>query len=157
VGIVWRGNQRPKPYPERSIDAAPFARALDVPGITFVSLQLDTRPDELAALGGDVLDIGRSIRDVADTAAIIAGLGLVISIDTGVAHIAGAVDMPVWTLIGFAPDWRWLLKRDDSPWYPTMRLFRQLERGAWEPVLAVVRSELGLMAQRHCAKPSGAV
>ena len=75
-----------------------------------------------------------------------AELDLVIAVDTAVAHLAGALAKPVWTLLPFAPDWRWLLDREDTPWYPTMRLFRQKSRGQWQPVIARVAEELGRLA-----------
>jgi ADP-heptose:LPS heptosyltransferase len=73
---------------------------------------------------------------------------LIIAVDTAVAHLAGALAKPVWTLIPFAPDWRWLREREDTPWYPTMRLFRQKTRGQWQPVIARVAEELGRLASR---------
>jgi ADP-heptose:LPS heptosyltransferase len=83
-------------------------------------------------------DLGEELRDFADTAAVIANLDLVVSVDTAVAHLAGALGRPAWTLLKFAPDWRWLLARDDSPWYPTMRLFRQQKPADWNPTIEEV-------------------
>ena len=82
------------------------------------------------------------INDFSDTAALMESLDLVIAIDTAVAHLAGAIGKPVWTLIPFAPDWRWMLNREDSPWYPTMRLFRQPSPGNWQSVIAKIVEEL---------------
>ena len=84
----------------------------------------------------------RSLKSYADTAALIANLDLVISVDTSVAHLAGALAKPVWILLPFIPDWRWLLDRDDSPWYPTARLFRQDETRGWDSVMARVHAAL---------------
>jgi ADP-heptose:LPS heptosyltransferase len=78
-----------------------------------------------------LIDLRKDLKDFADTAALIANLDLIIAVDTAVVHLAGAMGKPVWVLVPFVPDWRWLLNRDDSPWYPTMRLFRQRKLGDW--------------------------
>jgi ADP-heptose:LPS heptosyltransferase len=88
------------------------------------------------------VDYMKEIKDFSDTAGIIMNLDLIISVDTAVAHLAGAVGKPVWTLLPFAPDWRWMLNRDDSPWYPTMRLFRQPSPGDWKSVINHVLQEV---------------
>ena len=93
----------------------------------------------------NLYDVRNKISDFADTAGIIANLDLVITVDTAVAHLAGALGKPVWVLLAFAADWRWLLDRDDSPWYPTMRLFRQKKPGDWESVIANVAEALRVM------------
>ena len=93
-----------------------------------------------------MLDIGRDFDDFADTAAAVALVDLVISVDTSVAHLAGALGKPVWVLLPFCPDWRWLIERDDSPWYPSARLFRQPRIGDWDAVTAQVARELALTA-----------
>ena len=85
---------------------------------------------------------GNAFVATADTAAAVSNLDLVVSVDTSVAHIAGALGWPIWTLLPFVPDWRWLLERDDSPWYPTMQLFRQSERNDWKTVIERLRTEL---------------
>ena len=90
----------------------------------------------------NLVDFTEDIRDFSDTAAFIENLDLVISVDTAVAHLAGALGKPVWTLIPFAPDWRWMLNREDSPWYPTMRLFRQPSPGDWGTVMENVSRAL---------------
>jgi len=89
-----------------------------------------------------VVDLRDELQDFADTAAIVANLDLVITVDTAVAHLAGALGKPVWILVSNAPDWRWFLDREDSPWYPTARLFRQSAHGNWQEVLARVEREL---------------
>ena len=119
---------------------------IDVPGLSVVSLQKDPRPEELAALrraNAHLLDASPFLDDFADTAAAIAALDLVLCVDTSVAHAAGAMGAKVWTLIAFSPDWRWLLDRDDTPWYPSMRLWRQPHMGNWGAVMADVRTALG--------------
>jgi len=110
---------------------------LGVEGVTFYNLQLGNE-----AKPAGLIDHTATIRDFSDSAAFIQQLDLVISADTAVAHLAGAVGKPVWTLLPFAPDWRWLLDRDDSPWYPTMRLFRKAPLEPWPPLIERVRSEL---------------
>jgi ADP-heptose:LPS heptosyltransferase len=90
----------------------------------------------------------RELTDFADTAALMIHLDLVISVDTSVAHLAGALGRPAWVLLPYAPDWRWMLERNDSPWYPNMRLFRQQRRGEWLPVLEKVREALVSLAKR---------
>jgi hypothetical protein len=110
---------------------------------TYVSLQQDVRADDAPALrGSDILHFGKELKTYADTAALIANLDLVISVDTSVAHLAGALAKPLWILLPFIPDWRWLLDRDDSPWYPTARLFRQDETRGWDGVTARVHAAL---------------
>jgi hypothetical protein len=118
---------------------------------TFVSLLKDVRADDAPVLqGSDVLDFGKELKTFADTAALIANLDLVISVDTSVAHLAGALAKPLWLLVPFTPDWRWLLDRDDSPWYPTARLFRQDETRRWDSVMARVTAALdGYLRRRE--------
>ena len=98
------------------------------------SLQKGERSTELAASGMAATDLGIMLNDFADTAAAIARLDLVITVDTSVAHLAGALGKPTWVLLPLVPDWRWLLMRDDTPWYPNMRLFRQQQAGDWVAV-----------------------
>lgn len=146
VGVAWRGSPDHPNDRSRSIAAGQFARILSVSGLAVVSLQIDARAEELDALGVAAFDAGPQLGDFADTAALIANLDLVISVDTALAHLAGALGAPAWTLIGFAPDWRWLLGREDSPWYPSMRLFRQPQLGDWDSVTAAVRDALARRA-----------
>jgi ADP-heptose:LPS heptosyltransferase len=116
---------------------------LDV-AATFVSLQKDTRlgDETVLAKRSDIVKLGPLLESFADTAALISQLDLVISVDTSVAHLAGALGRPVWILLPFVPDWRWLLDRDDSPWYPTARLFRQTDARDWHGVVDQVRIAL---------------
>jgi tetratricopeptide (TPR) repeat protein len=151
VGLVWAGNPRADQASSnaidqrRSLDALSFAPLLRTPGVTFVSLQLgeSTRP-QIAGLPAAVrpCDPMDDVRDFADTAAIVENLDLVITVDTSMAHLAGALGKPVWVLSRYAACWRWFKDRDDSPWYPTARVFRQAERDAWESVLRRVEQAL---------------
>ncbi len=142
VGLVWSGRDRPDPG--RSMALAQLAPLLDLPGVQFVSLQKDVRDSDEAALRArpGLLHLGQALADFADTAAVVEQLDLVISIDTAAAHLAGALGKPVWILLPFLADWRWLLDRDDSPWYPTARLFRQDGPQRWDAVVARVRDAL---------------
>jgi tetratricopeptide (TPR) repeat protein len=149
IGVVWAGNPDHENDHNRSI---PFAHMLPLFGdrqVHFYSLQVGERTADLqAAADADVTDLSGRLGDFGDTAGAIEALDLVISADTAVAHLAGALGKPVWLLLPYVPDWRWLLDRDDSPWYPTMRLFRQARRGDWDEVVARVGRELGLIVRR---------
>lgn len=137
VGVVWAGNPRHEDDHNRSIKLSAFARLLTLPEVTFYSLQKERT--DLQAIdtqeGIDLIDTGPDLTDFADTAALIVNLDLIISVDTAVAHLAGAMGKPVWLLLPFAPDWRWMLERKDTPWYQTMRIFRQSRFGDWDGVL----------------------
>jgi tetratricopeptide (TPR) repeat protein len=134
VGLAWAGNPAHRNDRNRSMSVADMQPLVAAKGCRFFSLQKDRAAPEWM----EPLPLG----DFQETARAIAALDLVISVDTAVAHLAGAMAKPVWTLLPFAPDWRWMLHRDDSPWYPTMRLFRQAERGNWQNVIDSVRQEL---------------
>jgi ADP-heptose:LPS heptosyltransferase len=116
--------------------------------VDFVSLQFDRGIEQIAQLPGrqPIRDASCDIHDFADTAALVSQLDLVIAVDTAVAHLAGALGKPVWVLLPLAPDWRWMLGRKDSPWYPTMRLFRQQRAMEWDPVIVQVRKQLQIFA-----------
>jgi tetratricopeptide (TPR) repeat protein len=143
VGLVWSGNPNHNNDRNRSLPLRLFTRLLDLDA-QFVSLQKDPRPDDLAQLREhpEIVDPAPDIADFTDTAALIACLDLVIAVDTSVAHLAAALGCATWILLPYLPDWRWLLDRDDSPWYPTARLFRQTETRDYADVIARVRSEL---------------
>jgi thioredoxin-like negative regulator of GroEL len=142
VGLAWRGSPEHVNDRNRSLAAARLAPALDAPGLSLVSLQKDARPDELAALGPDVFDAGPNLVDIAETAAVIANLDLVLTVDSAVAHLAGAVGARTLVMVPFSPDWRWLLGRVDSPWYPSLRLFRQPAPGDWTGAIAAAGEAL---------------
>ncbi len=143
IGLAWSGNPQHQRDAERSIAFARLSPLFDVTA-SFVSLQRDVRAGDQAALKAriGILNLGPSLENFADAAALVANLDLVITVDTGVAHLAAALGRPVWMLLPFVPDWRWLLDRDDTPWYPTMRLFRQSARGDWDNVIARVAMAL---------------
>jgi ADP-heptose:LPS heptosyltransferase len=122
----------------RSMRLQAFAPLLDAGGASFVSLQKGEDAGELDAAQWSILDLMDECGDLLDTAALIEQLDLVVSIDTSVAHLAGALGKPVWLLTRGESAWQWMLERDDSPWYPTMRIFRQPQGGNWHDVMANV-------------------
>jgi tetratricopeptide (TPR) repeat protein len=145
VGLVWQGNPRQARDIVRSCPLEKLLPLLEIPGIHVCSLQADTvGRSQLAAspAAGRLPDVGRLLKDFADTAAVLQRLDLLITVDTAIAHLAGALGRPVWTLLCHTPDWRWHLDRSDSPWYPTMRLFRQPEWGDWQSVVEQIRTAL---------------
>jgi tetratricopeptide (TPR) repeat protein len=144
VGLVWAGDAKHGNDRHRSMPLAALRPLLELTGFRFVALQKALRPGDATLLEAmpDVLHIGDRLADFSDTAAIIAELDLVITVDTAVAHLAGALGKPVWILLPFSPDWRWLLDRDDSPWYPTARLFRQSIIGDWANPVDRIRQAL---------------
>jgi tetratricopeptide (TPR) repeat protein len=143
VGLVWSGIATHTNDHNRSSSLRTLSRLLDVDA-TFVSLQKDPRPEDAAVLRArsDIIDLTADLTDFTETAALVSCLDLVITVDTSVAHLAGALGRPTWILLPYTPDYRWLLDRDDSPWYPSVRLFRQTETREYETVLDRVRTEL---------------
>ncbi len=146
VGLVWSGNPNLPRNAARSIDPALLAPLMAIPGLSFVSLQKGGAPGPAG-----LVDWTGELNDMADTAALVHNLDLVISVDSAVAHLAGALGRPVWLLNRLDACWRWLDGRDDSPWYPTMSLFRQREAGAWGDVLQRVAAGLHEWADRKAA------
>ena len=155
VGLVWAGGARHANDKLRSISLKELVPLLQAAACDFFSLQAGPRAADLAALpaGISVTDIGSRVRDFADTAAVMGQLDLIISADTATLHLAGALARPVWALLPYAPDWRWLLQREDSPWYPTMRLFRQPTPGDWQGVLQRVAAELAKLVAGSSGNP----
>ncbi|KAA0684098.1 tetratricopeptide repeat protein [Roseomonas genomospecies 6] len=151
VGLVWAGNPHFAGDRERSPGLAALAPLLDVPGCRFFGLQLGPGHDELArrAMPPSFTDLAPEIRDFADTAAVMASLDLVVSSCTAPAHLAGALGVPLWVLLSHVPDWRWLLDRPDSPWYPSARLFRQPRPGDWAAVAAEAAAALTARVAVH--------
>ncbi len=151
VGLAWAGNPEHVRDRQRSVPLAALEPLGDVKGVRFFSLQRGTAAQE--AMGGtgrlELTEIEKHCSDMADTAASIMAMDLVISVDTSIAHLAGALGKPVWVLLAYIPDWRWMLGREDSPWYPTARLFRQPSPGQWEPVVRSLTSELRTLVRQH--------
>lgn len=141
VGLVWSGNPKHTNDAQRSMPVAQLAPLTDVPGVRFYSLQVGGRLDHPDRPSG-LVDLAPALNDFTETAAALAHLDLLITVDTSVAHLAGALGRPVWLLLALDCDWRWMLKRGDSPWYPTARLFRQPTPGDWTPVIAEIAAAL---------------
>jgi tetratricopeptide (TPR) repeat protein len=149
VGLVWSGNPNHMNDHNRSVPLGILSELFDL-DVTLVSLQKDPSEDDRALLSrSEVIDLTDPLIDFTETSALLSCLDLVISVDTSVAHLAGAMGRPVWTLLPYRPDDRWMLDRDDSPWYPTMRLFRQDARRSYAEVIARVRAELEAMIAKR--------
>lgn len=144
IGIVWACHSANETWHIRSTVLSNFLPLAERPQVTLYSLQKDADPNELdlPKHQGRIVNLASDIRDFADTAAMIQNLDLVITVDTAVAHLAGLLKKPTWVLIPYEYDWRWLRERTDSPWYPTLRLFRQPRRGDWESVFGQVAAAL---------------
>jgi tetratricopeptide (TPR) repeat protein len=152
VGIAWQGEPTQGSDRWRSFPLAQFAPLAALPGVRLISLQVGPGTEQLAALGGrfPVIELpGRLGSDFDETAAIASQLDLVIAPDTAVAHLAGGLGVPVWVPLGFACDWRWLAGREDSPWYPTLRLFRQTHVHDWEGAFDRMAGELRAILSRR--------
>jgi hypothetical protein len=155
VGIAWHG--RPGFYgpDRRSISLEHFGTLARVPDVRLLSVQKGAGAEELATIGGsfEVIDLGPSLDNSGgaflDTAAVMMNLDLVITSDTSIAHLAGALGVPVWVALRANADWRWMLDRSDSPWYPTMRLFRQTLRDVWDDVFERMADALGEIRPRR--------
>ncbi len=150
VGLVWRGGAKHKNDLQRSIDPSTFA-ALLAADVHWISLQKELPDGDAAALAQlpHVEGCGEQLQDFADTAALIDVLDLIIAVDTSVAHLAGAMGKQVWILLPYNADWRWLLDRSDSPWYPRARLFRQDGTRSWDKVMIHVRGALDEFVRSH--------
>jgi len=150
VGLVWAGKSSHVNDERRSLSLQCLAPLADLPGIQLYGLQKGDAAKQDDGIGPRILslNLGQHFEDFTDTAGVIQNLDLVISVDTSVAHLAAAMGKPVWTILPFAPDWRWMLKREDSPWYPTMKIFRQPEPGDWESVIDQVKDDLQTLASR---------
>ena len=144
VGLAWTGRPTHPNDRRRSIPLARLAPLAAASRASFVSLQKPMPPADLAAMVQfpGFADLSADLADFGETAAVIANLDLIVTVDTAIGHLAGAMAKPVWIMLPKASDWRWLLERSDSPWYPTARLFRQQTPGAWDPVIAAVTAAL---------------
>jgi tetratricopeptide (TPR) repeat protein len=154
IGLVWAGNPEHVNDTRRSLDLNLLAPLFSVPGTSFASLQFGPRRADLKKLKGKsaIEDLGAQFEDFTDTAAAVSALDLVITVDTSVAHLAGALGKPVWLLLPWVTDWRWLLQREDNPWYPTMRLFRQRQGEDWSTILPRIAQELAAVATGDAAR-----
>lgn len=144
VGIVWQGNPKFYGDRQRSIPLVRFAPLADVPGVELFSFQKGAGSEQLETLAGRfrVTDLGHEFVEFADTAAAMLCMDLIVTTDTSAAHLAGAIGAPVWMAVPFSPDWRWLREREDTPWYPTMRLFRPTRPHDWEGVFSRIAAAL---------------
>jgi tetratricopeptide (TPR) repeat protein len=140
VGLAWAGRRTHEQDKIRSCPLDLLANLGDLDQVTFYSLQKGA--ETTSGWGLELIDRTARMSDFADTAGLIANLDLVITVDTAVAHLAGAMGKPVWIMLPFAPEWRWMLTREDSPWYPTAKLFRQDAPNAWPPVVDRIKQEL---------------
>ncbi|MEI6567895.1 MAG: glycosyltransferase family 9 protein [Verrucomicrobiota bacterium] len=141
IGLVWAGSRTHKGDAQRSILPSAFEALGALPGVAWHSFQIDTV--ELPALPG-LISLDPMLRNLSSTAYALSGMDLVITVDTALAHLAGALGVPTLLLLPFFPDWRWLLGREDSPWYPTLRLYRQSTPGDWPGVLRRVVADLSI-------------
>ena len=141
IGLVWAGRPTHKKDRKRSLSFEAFEPLAEIPGVTFYCLQKGEAAQQAhnRPKGMKLINVAEDLVDFTETGALIENLNLVISVDTAVAHLTGALGKPIWTLLPFLPDWRWLLEREDSPWYPSMRLFRQPSPGDWFSVIHSVR------------------
>jgi hypothetical protein len=154
VGVVWSGRTTHKNDHNRSIE---LQQLVPVFGdeVDWICLQKEMRDSDLATFQqfGRMMFFGDRLKDFNDTAALLDLVDLVITVDTSVAHLAGAMGKPVWILLPYNPDWRWLLDRGNSPWYPSARLFRQPEIGDWPGIIGQVKSELLSLTIRQTSPP----
>src|SRR5262249_27973176 len=143
---VWQGNPEHRNDRQRSVPLTRFASLARVDGVRLFSLQVGPGTEQLAAAKDnlEIADLGSRFdrSSLADAAAVLKVLNLVVTVDTAIAHLAGALAVPVWVALPFIPDWRWLLGRSDSPWYPTMHLFRQGRLDDWDEVFARITAEV---------------
>ncbi|MBW8016760.1 MAG: tetratricopeptide repeat protein [Planctomycetes bacterium] len=155
VGIVWAGKPTHGNDANRSCKLNNFAPISKIDGVKLFSLQKGDAAKQIAQFGIEIENVADYLENFADTAAAIENLDLVISVDTAVLHLAAAMGKPTWALIQFSPDWRWLLNRSDSPWYPTLKLFRQKKYADWKEVFKEVTQELKIIKQKPETQAQG--
>lgn len=150
IGIAWQGSSEHRDDHNRSSALAEFKLLADLSGVSLYSLQVGSGSEQIHELSGDmtVVDLTARIHDFADTAALMQNLDLVISVDTAVAHLVGALGKPVWLMLPYVAEWRWMLDRDDTPWYPTMTLFRQSSPGNWHQVMVEITQKLSRLLNK---------
>jgi len=154
VGLVWAGEPTHLNDRFRSLPLSLLEPLMNVPDVHFFSLQLGPAASQLESNPFPITDLAPAISDFADTAALMANLDLIISVDTAVVHLAGALAKPTCVLLPSSPDWRWMLRRRDNPWYPSVRLFRQQTLGDWQPAIQEVCLLLRSIAVRgHGIRP----
>jgi ADP-heptose:LPS heptosyltransferase len=147
VGLVWAGRPTHPNDSRRSIPLAMLAPLAGLDNVALVSLQkvLPARDQAARAAFTNMIDVADELTDFGQTAAVVANLDLVVTVDSAAGHLAGALGRPVWVMMPTPSDWRWMIDRTDSPWYPTMRMFRQPKPGDWATVLAQVTQALAAM------------
>jgi tetratricopeptide (TPR) repeat protein len=155
VGLVWAGDPDHPNDPRRSASIEAMLPLASDPRVRLFSLQCGPRSNDLRGYEPLVTNLSSHLTDWRDTASVVRFLDLVVTVDTAVAHLAGALGRPTWVALAYSPDWRWMLKRDDSPWYPTMRLFRQPAPGDWEGVFAQMSSRLEMSLGRGVPPDGG--
>jgi hypothetical protein len=146
VGLCWGGSPTHPKNRARAIPLKMLEPLFDLENVNFFSLQMGPSADELKEFSSRIIDLAPATGDMADTAAQIKNLDLVLTIDTSIAHLAGALGHPMWVLTAFLPDWRWLMEREDCPWYPSARLLRQPKLNDWKSVVERTRAELQVLA-----------
>jgi len=151
VGVVWSGRPTHPDDARRTLRWVQLLPLTRIKGVTLISLQKEIREVDRPAFpgGGSVLDLSAELGDFGETAAVIENLDLIVTVDSAVAHLAGALGKPVWVMLPWVPDWRWMLDRDDSPWYPTLRLIRQQRLGDWSEVIARVARGVEMAGVAH--------
>lgn len=142
IGLVWAGNPESAFDQARSCALSDLAPLFEIPGCCFYSLQVGSAASDIRESGLPLIALGEGFQDFGDTAAAMSQLDLIITVETAAAHLAGALAKPTWVLLARVPAWRWMLDRTDSPWYPTLRLFRQTEAGDWSSVIATLAQAL---------------
>ncbi len=156
IGLAWSGNPAHLRNQDRSIPLALLEPWLGIPGTTWFSIQFGAQTHDIARAGFTerIADLGSHVPDLQDTAGALAGLDLLITVDTAFCHLAGSLGLPVWTLLPWLPDWRWGMTGTTTAWYPSMRLYRQPRRGDWQPVITEVGDALRLRALKGPAQPN---